>query len=94
MSPLCTISMDINSHFSCKVKLITDNSHFLPPAYELWGKLMFLHLSVILFTGWSTLLGHLPSEGGLPSGGKGLPSEGVCLNTEGRWSTGGQYTSH
>ena len=24
---------------------------FLPPANEVWGKVMFLHLSVILFTG-------------------------------------------
>ena len=25
---------------------------FLPPANEVWGKVIFLHLSVILFTGW------------------------------------------
>ena len=26
-------------------------THFLPPANEVWGKVIFLHLSVILFTG-------------------------------------------
>ena len=27
------------------------NTRSLPPAYETWGKVMFLHLCVILFTG-------------------------------------------
>ena len=45
---------------------------FLPPAKEVWGKLMFLHMSVILFTGgvsvWCYFLSgcliHVPSRGG------------------------------
>ena len=32
---------------------------FLPPANEVWGKVIFLHLSVILFTG-GTYLGRYP----------------------------------
>ena len=44
----------------------------LPPTNEVWGKVMFLHLCVILFT-W----------GGLPPG-RGLhPGEGVCLQGRG-----------
>ena len=35
---------------------------FLPPANEVWGKVMFLHLSVILFTGqWR--IQDFPEEG-------------------------------
>ena len=29
---------------------------FLAPANEVWGKVIFLHLSVILFTGWEYVL--------------------------------------
>ena len=36
-------------HYICSV-LAT----YLPPANEVWGKLMFLHLCVILFTGVHT----------------------------------------
>ena len=32
-------------------KVHEDYSTLLPPANEVWGKVMFLHLSVILFTG-------------------------------------------
>ena len=38
---------------------------FLPPADEVWGKVMFLHVSVILFTG-----GGFPIDGGLPTDGR------------------------
>ena len=37
----------------------TGQDKFLPPANEVWGKVIFLHLSVILFT---------VGEGGLPQG--------------------------
>ena len=56
-------------------------SLLLPPANEVWGKVIFLHLFVILFTGgvWS--------QGGACSWG-GLIPEGCLL--QGRpWSQGG-----
>ena len=44
------------SHFTIDSTLVTEvpklkSRTFLPPANEVWGKVMFLHLSVILFTG-------------------------------------------
>ena len=46
--------------------LITVRILFLPPANEVWGKVMFLHLSVILFKGWGqvvyTLGRHAPDR--------------------------------
>ena len=39
---------------------------YLPPANEVWGKVLFLHLSVVLFTG-GLPLGDLP-PGALPPG--------------------------
>ena len=54
---------------------------FLPPANEVWGKVIFVHLSVILFTvgvpGLGVVLGGTWFQGGL------LPVEG------GAWSRGG-----
>ena len=57
----------------CKVIIILElfmvcynESFFLPPANEVWGKVVFLHLCVILFTGG----GGLPiSLVGRPEGG-------------------------
>ena len=40
---------------------------FLPPANEVWGKVIFLHLSVILFTGWG-VPGQVPPQQVHPSG--------------------------
>ena len=37
----------------------------LPPANEVWGKVIFLHLSVILFTGVG-LPGKVPTRPGTP----------------------------
>ena len=47
-------------HYICSV-LAT----YLPPANEVWGKLMFLHLCVILFTGGSVQPAWMqtPSQG-------------------------------
>ena len=39
----------------------------LPPANEVWGKVIFLHLSVILFTGGG-LPGKVPTRAGTPPG--------------------------
>ena len=43
----------------------------LPPANEVWGKVMFLHVSVILFIEGSAYKGDLPPEG-LSTRGGGL----------------------
>ena len=40
---------------------------FLPRANEVWGKVMFLHVSVILFTG-GEYLGRYPPWAGTPPG--------------------------
>ena len=40
---------------------------FLPPANEVWGKVIFLHLSVILFTGESVPLHNTHPLGRHPS---------------------------
>ena len=75
--------------------------HWLPPANEVWGKVMFLHLCVILFTGGHasqhasqvTWLGSLHPvglpPGGLPPGGGGLgwPQWDT-------WDTSGWYASY
>ena len=42
-------------------------SRFLPPANEVWGKVIFLHLSVILFHGGGEYLGRYTSWAGTPS---------------------------
>ena len=47
---------------------------FLPPAKEVWGKVMFLHLCVILFTGgdWLPSMHHRSHD-------QGVCLWGVCL---------------
>ena len=70
----------------CKFHLNSIN--LLPPANEVWGKVMFLHMSVILSTGWRgslydvTSLSHVPSGGSLsmaPCYFRGsLSREGLC----------------
>ena len=46
----------------------TNNAHecLLPPANEVWGKVIFLHLSVILFTGGGTWACTPPTAGTPP----------------------------
>ena len=44
---------------------------FLPPANEVWGKVIFLHLSVILFTGGSVPGQVHPQAGTPPAGNPG-----------------------
>ena len=48
--------------------LIMNNDTFLLPANEAWGKVMFLHLCIILFTGGKSVYGGSASRGGLPVG--------------------------
>ena len=40
---------------------------FLPPANEVWGKVMFLHLYVILFMGGRYVSQHAMGQGVYPS---------------------------
>ena len=55
--------------------VLATKSTFLPPANEVWGKVIFLHLSVILFTGghvWWWLGGVVGGhawQGGMHGGG-------------------------
>ena len=58
---------------------------YLPPANEVWGKVMFLQVSVILFTGgaWSRRRGCLVPGGGGP-GPRGVPGpKGGALSGRG-----------
>ena len=77
----------------------------LPAANEVWGKVIFLHLSVILFTGGSTWAGTPPRQvhpnprQGTPTGqvplwqvhpsGRYTPQAGTPL---GRYPSPGRYT--
>ena len=66
-------------------RLMSEDSHaipffvstYLPPANEVWGKAMFLYVSVILFTGGSASIGVY--RGGSASRGEGSAYKGVCL---------------
>ena len=55
----------------------------LPPANKVWGKVMFLHLCVILFTGVEGLASQHASQVTWPRDvylqGEGSASRGVCL---------------
>ena len=53
---------------------------FLPPANEVWGKVICLHLSVILSTGRCMVRG-------VP-GLRGVPGPAACLVQGGTWSRG------
>ena len=48
-----------------------EDGKLLPPANEVWGKVIFLHLSVILFTGGCLVLGGAWS--------RGVPGSWGCL---------------
>ena len=69
-------------------KNVLNFMQFLPPANEVWGKVIFLHLFVILFTGgaWSWGRG-VPGRRGAWS--RGLLPGGCLLLEGGAWSGGG-----
>ena len=73
---------------------------FLPPANEVWGRVIFLHLFVILFTGEGAWSQGGPGPGGVPAPRGEVPGWGVCsqggclvsggcLLPGGAWSLGG-----
>ena len=69
-------------------------SKLLPPANEVWGKVMFLHLCVILFTGGSASRGGLhpggsASRAGLHRKGRGLGRSLPKSDTTGRGQQAG-----
>ena len=59
---------------------------FLPPANEVAGKVMFLHLSVILFTEGSLSTGGLCPQGGLCTGGVSVQERVGCMHPSGMHS--------
>ena len=78
------------------------NAFLLLPANEVWGKVIFLHLSVILFTGGSAWTGtplgrYTPQAGTPPSGqvypplGRYTPGSSACWEIR---ATSGRYASH
>ena len=56
---------------------------YLPPANEVWGKVMFLQVSAILFTGGAWSRRGVPGPGGWGPGPRGAWSQGGCLVREG-----------
>ena len=56
---------------SLPMKWIDVAYQILPPTDEVWGKVMFLHLSVILF------IGVCGDSGG--GGGRGVRGRGACM---------------
>ena len=67
----------------------------LPPANKVWGKVIFLHLSVILFTGevpgQVSPTGKVHPLGRYPSPQAGTPQSSACWEI---WATSRQYASH
>ena len=61
---------------------------FLPPANEVWGKVIFLHLSVILFTGGGGVSGQVPpGRYTHPPAGTPLPPPGRYTPSNACWDT-------
>ena len=65
-------------------------SEFLPPENGVWGKVMFLHVSVILFTRSGVpASGPMFLLGGLPPRERDSASRGVCMREWGGLHSGG-----
>ena len=72
---------------------------FLPPANKVWGKVMFLHLCVILFTEGVCIQGGLYLvgvciQGGLHRGDGQTPLPPPPIGCYGIQSTSGRYASY
>ena len=89
----------ISSHCSSLVTLAQDflalrflralaaKEFLLPPANEVWGKVIFLHLSVILFTGWGVPGQVAPPLAGTYPPGQVHPQQ---VHPPGRYTPPGQ----
>ena len=79
-------------HLNHRLNLNTKYKHLkqttfnlLSPANEVWGKVMFLHMCVILFTeGWLPSMHHMSHDQGVcirgrGSASRGSASSGVCI---------------
>ena len=89
-------------HVNYRLNLNTKYKHLkqttfnlLRPTNEAWGKVMFLHLSVILFTGgWLPSMHHMSHDQGSASGDLhlgGLHPEGSASRwIKGSWPSGGK----
>ena len=87
--------MVITVFLSRRLAPVNSTFRFLPPANEVWGKVIFLHLCVILFTGRG---GWLPSmyhgshdQGGLHLGGLGRPPRDTWDTMEYGQQVGGMH---
>ena len=68
----------LSSPFELPTLLTFRNGIYLPLANKVWGKVIFLHLCVILFMGGgfpACITGHMTREG-LHPGGRGSASKG------------------
>ena len=65
------------------------NLQYLLPANEVWGKIIFLHLCVILFTGGKVCIGEVYIKGGVNIQGSlhwgGLHQGGVNIQGSLHW---------
>ena len=105
---LCDLSLwrhrDINDHlyFMLKVSKLHEadlgfkwSADKLPPAKEVWGKVMFLHLSVILFTGGvSVQEGLFPGVSVQGVSVQGVSVQGVSIRETPHTVKSGQYASY
>ena len=71
----------------CKPTTVKTLLICLPPTNEVWGKVMFLHLCVILFTGGGLHPGGLHPGGVCIGEGGGSASRGVCIQEAGGGQT-------
>ena len=103
-SPLLSPFTSTIIHCECKLKgplTPSESEHFYRPQRS-WGKVMFLHVSVILFTGGSAPLhagiytpppnrGRHPSQTRHPPGTRHPPQHSACWEIR---ATSGRYASY
>ena len=95
MKNICITRLNVISLFTthmvtcCKLAECYGRLNFLPPANEVWGKVIFSETSVILFTGG----GRLPT-GASASWGRGLPTGRIGQNPHPQNQKSGRYASY